>query len=222
MGKNSKALVDRASATIKKVTNTDALKVSVARGIAQAMQQSPDWALATDVQAAAKVWIKNADGIEANAKVITDLRAQVKAAEAKQEGLRRDWLASKQQVISSVTVYCGGSADKVTGFNLDVVTRGPIGALDAPAGLAVNPGKVTGEVVSKWEKGVAGHGFLVQHATDPTNPATVSPPIASTRASFTLGGMPSSANVSLRVAAIDPASSTGQSPWSAWVVGNAR
>ncbi len=201
---------------------TDALKVSVTHSLAQAMQQSPDWASATDVQNAVKTWGKDADSIDANAKVIANLRAQLKAAEAQQEGLRRDWQASKKQVLSTVTVYCGGSADKVKGFNLDVVTRARLGALPTPANLAVNPGKLPGEVVSTWDKGLAAHGFLVQHATDPTNAATISMPTACTKARFTLDGMPSSANVSIRVAAINPASPTGQTPWSAWVVGNAR
>ena len=211
-----------AVATIRKRTNTDPLRVAVTHEITQAMPQSPSWSTATDVQSAVKTWGAGADALDANAKVIANLRAQLKAAEAQQEGLRRDWLASKKQVLATVTVFCGGSADTVKGFNLDVVTRAPLGPLPAPANLAVNPGKVQGEVVAKWATGIATHGFVVQHATDPTNAATISVPIACTKARFTLDGMPSSANVSIRVAAIDPASSTGQSPWTAWVVGNAR
>jgi len=107
-------------------------------------------------------------------------------------------------------------------FNLEVVTHARIGLLGSPEDLSVNPGTLPGEVVSTWTKGVAIHGFLVQHATDPTNAATISPPIASTKPKLTLEGLTSNPNVSFPVAAIDPASPTGQSPWSAWVVGNAR
>jgi hypothetical protein len=219
---NKKAAVDRAVATIRRATNTDALKTSVTHSLSQAMSQSPDWPAATDVQTAVKVWSTGADAIDANAKVIAGLRAQLTAAEAKQSGLRRDWFAAKKQVVSTVTVFCGGSADKVKGFTLDVVTRTAIGPLAAPIDVTVNPGTALGDVVSKWTKGLATHGFVVQHATDPSNAATISGSTPSTKPSFTLGGMPSNATVSVRVAAIDPASSTGQSPWSAWVVGNAR
>jgi hypothetical protein len=62
----------------------------------------------------------------------------------------------------------------------------------------------------------------VQHATDPGNAATFSPSIPSTKPRFVLDGLPSNASVSVRVAAIDPASATGQSSWSPWVLGNAR
>jgi hypothetical protein len=222
MSKSKKATVERATATIKKATHTDVLKVSVTSSISQAMQQSPSWATATDVQTAVKAWSADATAIATNATLIAALREQLGAAEIKQVGLRRDWVAGKQQVLSTITVFCGGSADMVKGFNLDVVTHARIGLLAAPQGLAVNPGKVAGEVVAKWAKGIAVHGFVVQHATDPTNAATVSAPTPSTKPRFTLDGMVSSANVSVRVAAIDPASPTGMSPWSAWVVGNAR
>jgi hypothetical protein len=222
MSKKKKAPVDKAVAILRHPTKTDALKVSVTHNQAQAMAKSQDWNAATDVQASVKTWTATADAIDANTKVIAGLRAQVATAEAKQEGLRRDWVASKKQVVSSVTLFCGGSADMVKGFNLDVVKRTHIGPLDAPIGLAVNPGALPGEVVSTWTKGVAIHGFVVQHATDPNNAATISGSILCTKPKFTLGGLPPSANLSVRVAAIDPASPTGQSPWSAWVVGNAR
>ncbi len=91
---------------------------------------------------------------------------------------------------TSVTVYCGGSVDMVKGFNLDVITHGRLGLLAAPVGLTVNPGTLPGEVEAKWTKGVAIHGFVVQHATDPTNAATISASIPSTKPKFTLSGMP--------------------------------
>jgi len=221
MKKSKKGPVDRAVATIKKRTNRDVLRVSVACDVSKAAAQSLEWDAAPAVQTAFTGWNDATDAIEANAKVIADLRAQLKTAEARQEGLRRDWAASKGQVTSSVTVFCRGSADRVKAFALDVLTRSKLGALPAPEGLTANPGTALGELAAAWAKGVAWHGFLVQHATDPADPATFSIPAASTKPRFILDGLPSKANVSIRVAAIDPASSTGQSPWSAWVTGNA-
>jgi hypothetical protein len=57
---------------------------------------------------------------------------------------------------------------------------------------------------------------------DPGNPATVSLPQACTKTTFKLDGMPSGAGVSFRIAAIDPASATGQTAWTAWVAGSAK
>jgi hypothetical protein len=65
--------------------------------------------------------------------------------------------------------------------------------LGAPVRLTVNPGKVVGEVVAAWTKGVAVHGFGLQHATDPTNAATLSGTIPCTKSKPALDGMPSGA-----------------------------
>jgi len=110
----------------------------------------------------------------------------------------------------------------VKGFTLDVLTYGRLGALAAPSDLIVKPGAALGEVLITWLRGLARHGFVVQHATDPNSPATISGAIPCTRQRITLGGLTPGANVSCRVAAIDPASPSGMSPWTAWVVGNAR
>jgi hypothetical protein len=222
MSKTRKPPVDRAVATIRERASTDVRKVSVARTISANMAKGSDWGAATDVQNAVSIWTGTADAIDANALLIAGLHAQLKTADAHQNALRRDWQAAKVQVASTVTVFCGGSADKVRGFCVDVLRHNRLGLLDAPADLTVDPGAALGEVAAAWAKGVARHGFLAQHASDPTNPATISAVIACTRPRLGLGGLTPGAIVSVRVATIDPASPTGQSPWSAWVVGNAR
>jgi hypothetical protein len=222
MSKTKKPPVDRAEATIKRSTRTDVEMVTVTHEIAQAMPASPDWATSPTLQALVKAWDGDATAIDAQAKVVVGLRAQLKTAVATQASLRRDWQVSKAQVLAAVTSLCGGSADRVKALDLDVSTHTRLGALGAPAGLAVNPGKANGDVLASWLKGIARHGFLVQHASDPNTVATISAAIACTKQKLTLTGMPAGASLSFRVAAIDPASPTGQSPWSAWVVGNAK
>jgi hypothetical protein len=222
MSKTKKPPVDRAAARIRKPKRTDAERVSVTRSISQAMPQSPDWANATDLQAAVKVWSADADAIDTNGKLLVNLRGQVKTAEAKQLALRQNWVVSTAHVLSTATVLCGGSAERIQALSLDVDTRNKVGTLGVLAGLVVNPGTVTGEIVSAWTRGNAFHGFVVQHATDPANPATVSPPIPWTKHRFTLGGLAAKATMSFRVAAIDPTSPTGIGPWTDWVVGNAK
>jgi hypothetical protein len=109
-------------------------------------------------------------------------------------------------VLGAVTAVCGGSADRVKAFDPDVFTRTRLGALAAPTDLAVGPGKVTGEVLAPWLGGPGTHGFLVQHASDPTKAATISAPVPCTKQKLTLAGLPAGASVSFRVAAIDPTS----------------
>jgi hypothetical protein len=71
-------------------------------------------------------------------------------------------------------------------------------------------------------KGCRPARFLAQHATDPATAATISAPVPCTKPKLALTRITSGAALRFRVAAIDPASPTGMSPWSAWVVGSAR
>lgn len=216
--KNKPKPVDRAEPVLKKRTPTDATKVDVTHATTASMAKSPLWASASDVQNAAKVWDQAADDIDDNAKVIADLRDQLGAAEGKQESLRRNWRACRRQVLSTVSLVCAGSADKVKGFSFDVVTRTMASLLDAVEGLSTSPGPEVGEATAMWLRGLARNGFVVQHATDAGNPATHSAPIPCTKLKYTLGGAsPSGSSVYFRVAAVDPLAPTGQSPWSAWV-----
>jgi hypothetical protein len=169
-----------------------------------------------------KGWSAGAASIAAQATVVAGLRAQLKTATASLQTQRRDWQIAKTQVMSAVTGVAGGSADDVKAFGLDVESRARLGALAAPSDLTVSPAAVSGGVVVKWVKGVAQHGFLVQHATDPNTPSTYSAVVACTKQKLAVTGLPAASTISFRVAAIDPASSTGQSPWSAWVAGSVR
>jgi hypothetical protein len=219
---NNKKAVDNASATIARATLTDAQKVTVAQDIVSTAQKSPLWATATDLQTAAKVWSQTTSDLAANATTVVGQRSALATSEAKQRSLRRAWMAAKKQVLSTADVLCAGSADDLKGLGLDVKNHASLGALPVPVDLGTKPGTVTGQVVFSWSRGVARHGFLVQHATDVTNAATYSPFIPCTKTKLTLSGVPSGSSVSFRVCAIDPSSATDQTAWSAWVAGTAK
>jgi len=187
------------------------------------MKASPDWAAAPiPVQMAMVGWNSAADEIEANAKILAQLKDQFATAEAKQRSLRRKWSDATRLILGAVAVWCDGSVDIVHGLGLEVLTRQGPGPLAPPFPLSTESGAQPGEATVKWTRGASRHGFLVQHATDVANPATFSVPVACTKSRFTLVGAPSSSVVHLRVAAIDPSSATGQSGWSDWIAATAR
>jgi hypothetical protein len=224
MSKKSKAApADKAQPTIKQSTTTDSEKVAVAHSTTASMAKSPLWATSPDVQAAAKAWGLSADDIDANVKIIADLRNQLAAAEAKRLALRRNWSACKRQVLSTVSLVCAGSADDVMGFSFVVITRSVASTLAAIDGVTSSLGAMVGQATVKWPRGLAKHGFLVQHATDVANQATYSPLLPCTKTKYTLGGLtPSGSSVFFRVAAVDPHAASGMSPWSVWVSATVR
>jgi hypothetical protein len=186
------------------------------------MQSSPDWSASPALQSVVKTWSAAATSIDTQVKMAAGLRAQLKNAMATLASLRCDWQVAKEQVTSTATSVCAGSPDRVKALNLDVVVYARIGALGAPVGLAAVPGTGSGQVALAWTKGNAIHGWLAQYATDPTNASTVSAAIPSTKRTLTLSGLPHGVTLSFRIAAIDPASPSGLSPWSAWVPATVR
>ena len=125
---------------------------------------------------------------------------------------------------TSVDTFCEGSADLVHTFTLDVITQGGTAGSDPwPSNLAAAPGHKPGEVAASWSRPlVHGRHFVVQRATDPANPAKVSPNIAYTKIRFVLSGQTSGAMIHFRVAYQDSSLPEGHRPWSAWVGGTVK
>jgi len=220
--KKKKPSVDRARPKLRLTGKSDAAKVTATKALATAMPQSADWPQATEVQTALQLVSQHSAAMETNAKAVVDLRMQLNTAVHKAPALRSDWEVAVAKLLATVQVYCNGAAEKVTAFGLDVQQRVQHGPQPAPAGLTVNTGKAPGQVVAKWTKGTALHGFVVQHATDTANAATYSAIEPCTKTQIVLGGSPSGAVVHVRIAAVDPKASPALSPWSDWASAPAR
>ena len=214
--------VDRAVPVMRRAKHNDAAKVASTRATVNAMQGSPLWNTTPSVQAVATAWTAAADALESNAKALADARAKLATLMANQRALRRGWNDALRHVAANIAVVAEGSADHVQSFGFDVRTANVTGALPAPSGLTTALGKAVGEALVSWARGSAKNGFLVQRATDVANPATFSAPVACTRVRTTLKGMVSGSSEHVRVAAIDPTSESGQSPWSDWLGVTAR
>ena len=219
MSKTKASSVKRARPTVRK-PKSDVAAVALTRSKTTAMKGSSLWAQSPDLQAANTAWNKAADAMETNAKATDDLRTQLAALEVARVGLRHEWDAATEHMTGVVSVTSQGDPALVLELGYDVQTRTSLGSLPAPEGLQAALGKAAGEARFTWIRGDAQHGFIVQHASDVANQATYSLPTANTRAKYTLKG--AIAPVHFRVAAIDPSSPTGQSPWSAWIPGAVR
>jgi hypothetical protein len=189
------------------------------------MKASASWPQAADVQTAVAKWSTAASDIAANAAVVAQLKDQLAAAVGKQRSLRHTWSVCTSQVLTSVDAFCANSPALIEGFGLVAVTNTAHALLGVPTDIATSPGPLPGESRLTWARGLAIHGFLVQHATDTGNPATMSPSIPCSKVKYTyapLPAPPSGSSVFFRLAAIDPHAAIGQSPWSAWVAGTVR
>jgi hypothetical protein len=214
--------VDKATPVIRKPKGTDGAKVTVTRSVTTAMKVTPQWNASPTLQAAVTAWNAAADSVESNAKSIADTRTKLATLEANQRANRQSWKATTKQVTGIVSVVCEGSPDLVHALGFDVFTHVGAIAQVAPSGLVTLPGTVVGEAAVSWQRGTAKHGFLVQRASDPANPATIAAAIPCTRTKYKIEGAVSSSVVHFRVAAIDPTTPSGTSPWSDWVACTVR
>jgi hypothetical protein len=201
---------------------TDEDKVNLTRKHTTSAKQSPDWAAAGDVQAAFAKWNASADAIESNGKNIVQLRKQVTDAENQQKQNRLTWSACARAVLIAVAIYAAGAAKTMLGLGFGTRMHTPIGPLPAVEGLKSLLGKLSGQTIVEWPRGLAKRGFLVQHATDPASQATWSTPMPCTKTRIMLDGLPPGAIVHVRVCAIDPSQKSGQGPWSEWIAATAR
>jgi len=220
--KSKKAGPTRARPSLRISNRSDAAKIAATRSTTTAMQGSSLWAGSPNLQAANTAWNKAANALETNAKSIADTRAKLAVLEDAQLGLRLDWDVANQHMTSVAEVTAAGAPDQVNALGYDVVKHVAGGALAAPEGLSTALGTAAGQAKLAWHRGAARHGFVVVHATDVANQATYSVQIPCTKSKFTLSGAPSLSVVHFRVAAIDPTSQTGISPWSDWVAGTVR
>jgi hypothetical protein len=209
--------VDTAVPVIRKPKATDSEKITVTRTIVTAMKGTSQWSSSPALQAAAANWSSLADSLESNAKAIADARKALEGLVAKQRVTRQGWRVATKEVTGNVAAVTQGSADLVHSLGFDVITHAQPAAQPAPIGLVPLAGTAAGEAEVTWQRGTARHGFIVQRATDVANAATYTVPVPCTKVKYTIEGAPSASVVHVRVAAIDPRSSTGAGPWSDWV-----
>jgi len=106
---------------------------------------------------------------------------------------------------------------------VDAVVRGTPVVPALPGPIVIVPGVISGTAKATWTAGGTNHhGYVLQHATDVANPATISDSVVCTKRRFLITGAQPASVVHVRVAAIDPSSPMGRSAWSEWAAGSTR
>jgi len=162
-----KARAARATPTLRQPARSDQAKVAATDAMALSMPGSPEWAQATDAQAALVTVKADSAAIAQGATVIVNLRTQLHDAMAKQLANRRDWEVSSRRLLSTVEVFCAGNADRVAAFGFGVRQRVQNGPVVAPTNLVAQKGKALGDLRATWDKGNAHHGSVACCTTNP-------------------------------------------------------
>ena len=210
-------IADHAVPRITLPLTTPAERVFAANTHIAAFKNSPGWAEAVEVQAATATWSTETDNLDASHNSIAELESRLAAARTNHLAVLRRWEVRRRGALNAVNAYCDGSKDRVQGFGLGVLTRTAPSETTVPEGLRGRRSKVIGVATVVWTTRRGNHGFMVQHATDPTDAATFSAPIMSSRGTFELTGQTPGATIHVRVLALDPSLPTGQTEYTPWV-----
>jgi hypothetical protein len=208
---------DRATAVPKERMVTRSEKIKGGRAQIGAIQNSPDYAKAADVQAKTGEWSAAIDAWDANQAQMANLALQLATLKANEPVLARRWATKKRAVFSAITDYADGSIDRVHGFGSNVVGHDPLPPAGAPENLRDKHSKAHGVAAVQWDTMNGDYDFLVQHAADPADASTYADPVTSSKASFKLAGQKRGATVYFRVLTLDPKLPGGKSDWTPWV-----
>ena len=215
MAREKKA--DRATAVPPEAMGTKKTKVAGARKLIGAMQGSPEWPAAPNVQTTTAAWAKATDDWEANDEELAVAKQKVAAIEAREPVLERRWHAKKRACSGAVTDHGDGSKDKVHALGWAVLNHDPLAPAEVPQNLRDKHSKVHGTATAGWDTNHGKFQFQVQHATNPADAATLSEPMTTGKSTFKLPGQVRGATIHFRVLTLDPKLPTGKTDWTLWV-----
>ncbi|MFT3767403.1 MAG: hypothetical protein QM820_18275 [Minicystis sp.] len=208
---------DRATAVPTERLVTRQEKIEGGRAQIGAIQKGADYGQATDVKAKTDEWSAVIDGWENNGRQIAALTLQLDALKANEPVFARRWDTKRRAVFSAVTDYADGSIDKVHGFGCAVLGHEPLPPAGVPTNLRDKHSKVHGAAIAEWDTMNGNLGFMVQHAADPSSPATYAEPVVTSKSTFKLPGQVRGATIYFRVLALDPKVPGGKTDWTPWV-----
>jgi hypothetical protein len=211
--------VDRATPTLKKPTaDTPAALVTSTNEAVVKITGSPGYAAAsTDVVTNTKALGTASTNLDANNQAKTKAAAALAQAEKNEPPLVRRVGAARRALIGAVDVFADGSKETVLGLGLEVETPQPAPEAGLPENL--RPMKVlkSANASTRWDPMPGAHGYLLQHATNPSDATTYSAALVVTRARYRLAGQTPGQTIYFRVAALDTKLAGGQTAYTAWV-----
>lgn len=208
---------DHATATTSGPMGNPVEMVETGSRVIDAVRKSDELPDAPEVAEALDMWALENDKLDANNKLKADLRRRLSLADAEEVTLCRHWSLRRQGVLYAANVHCDGSAERVQRLCLQVVERRKSPPAQVPEDLRQVRSRKPTTLTVAWKKVKGSHGYMVQCATTPEDPATYSRPSMCKRARFAVPGQVLGAQIWIRVLSLDPSLPDGQSDYSAWV-----
>lgn len=138
-------------------------------------------------------------------------------AETKEPPLVRRWSVRRRALAVAIEDSADGSKDAVAAFNVKVAEKKAPPEATVPTRLRPMKTQRDSTASVRWDPVDGARRYLLQHCTNPNDPATFSSPSTVDQTRYHLAGQTAGATVYFRVASVDKRLATGQTAFTAWV-----
>jgi hypothetical protein len=214
---STKVLIDRATPRIPGKTTTPEDMVDTGTTAIAGILSSPSIGTAPAVSAAATAWQTVNTSLAANNASKATGRSMVEVALANEPPLQRRWLARKQGVENAIAIFADGSKQVAQSFTVMVEQKVAPPEATVPQNLRPMKKQQATYASVRWNPTPGAHGYLMQHATNTSDPTTYSVPLNLTQSKYHLSGQTPGVTVYFRVLALDTRLAGGQTAYTAWV-----
>jgi hypothetical protein len=197
--------------------DTPAEKVKTSKALATIIKGSPDYVPGSELDTALLDFAAETTKLEDAGQGVVKADLAATMARTEQAACLLRWGIRKRALLNAARLSCDGSAPKMKAFGFGVLDPQEAPLAVVPQHLRPRKRKVAGVAAVVWDVQLGEPTFMVQHATDPNDPATYSAPAPSSKASFKLLGQTPGATIHFRVYAIDPRLPAGRTDDSAWL-----
>lgn len=172
---------------------------------------------APEVEVAVNFWSDEQKNLVAANQKVSDADAAAAKARTERATAMRRWKGRAQGCLNAIDVLADGSEQVIKEFFLEPAERHARPLETVPQGLQNVQSKVSGTATGAWKTHRANHGYMVQYASNPADPATYSAPAFVTKGRFQLMGQTPGSTLHLRVAACDSRLPGGTTAYTGWV-----
>jgi hypothetical protein len=213
----TKKATDVAIPQITEPTRTAEDMVTTGNDLIPKIKASPNYSSSPDLQTAVTNWQTATTNLDTNNTAKAKARNDLDTAETNEPALKRRWTIRKESVLVAIKAVGDGSKDIVQSFSVAVEQKKPKVQATVPVDVRAMKVNLPTFASVRWNPTPGAHGYLLQHATNPSDPTTISAAIPCKAARYHLGGQTAGTTVYFRVLACDETLPNGQTAYSAWV-----
>lgn len=172
---------------------------------------------AVPVQAATQSLSDGVTALKANNDARAKAEAIIESCDKNEPVLLRRVSAQRRGLESAIEIFSDGSKDVVNSFKVTVQQKQEPPEAVTPQNFRAMKPTTHDRAGCRWDPTPGAHGYILQHATNPNDPATFSPEISLSQSKYWLLGLTPGTTVHFRALACDASLPNGRTAYTDWL-----